>query len=76
MKQAATSAKIQYRIGGMACGFCVATIGKAIGRLPGVHSVNVNLAHEEALIEFDPARVAPEEAFPVCLRDNVAVKPR
>ena len=32
MTQAAVTAKIQYRIGGMACGFCVATIGKAIGR--------------------------------------------
>ncbi len=61
MTQAAASAKVQYRIGGMACGFCVATIGKAIGRMPGVHSVNVNLAHEETLIEFDPGRVAPEK---------------
>jgi copper chaperone CopZ len=53
--------KIQYRIGGMACGFCVASIGKAIGRMPGVKSVHVNLAHEETLIEFDPGRVAPQK---------------
>ncbi len=53
--------KVQYRIGGMACGFCVATIGKAIGRMPGVKSVHVNLAHEETLIEFDPERAAPEK---------------
>jgi copper ion binding protein len=60
MTQAAT-AKVQYRIGGMACGFCVASIGKAIGRMPGVKSVHVNLAHEETLIEFDPKRVAPQK---------------
>jgi heavy metal translocating P-type ATPase len=60
MTRAAT-AKVQYRIGGMACGFCVATIGKAIGRMPGVKSVHVNLAHEETLIEFDPGRVAPQK---------------
>ena len=61
MAQAAATAKVQYRIGGMACGFCVATIGKAIGGMPGVKSVHVNLAHEETLIEFDPERVAPEK---------------
>ncbi len=61
MTRAAVTAKVQYRIGGMACGFCVATIGKAIGRMPGVKSVHVNLAHEETLIEFDPGRVAPEK---------------
>ena len=53
--------KVQYRIGGMACGFCVASIGKAIGRMPGVRSVHVNLAHEETLIEFDPDRVTPQK---------------
>jgi copper chaperone CopZ len=45
----------------MACGFCVASIGKAIGRMPGVKSVHVNLAHEQTLIEFDPKRVAPQK---------------
>ncbi len=53
-------AKLQLRIGGMACSFCVASISKALGRMPGVLSVNVNLAHEEALVEFDPRRVTPE----------------
>ena len=61
MTQAAVTAKVQYRIGGMACGFCVASIGKAIGRMPGVKSVHVNLAHEETLIEFDPGRVTPQK---------------
>jgi Cu+-exporting ATPase len=44
----------------MACSLCVARIGKALGRIPGVCSVNVNLAHEEALVEFDPHRVTPD----------------
>ena len=50
--------KRQYKIGGMACSFCVASISKALGRLTGVRRVNVNLAHEEALVEFDPAQVS------------------
>ncbi len=49
--------KIQLKIGGMACSFCVASITKALGRMNGVHNVNVNLAHEEALIEFNPDAV-------------------
>lgn len=53
-------AKLQLRVGGMACSFCVTSIGKALGRMPGVRSVNVNLAHEEALVEFDPRRVTPD----------------
>ncbi len=46
--------KVQYKIGGMACSFCVDSITKALDRMPGVQSVHVNLAHEETLLEFDP----------------------
>lgn len=53
--------RIQLKIGGMACSFCIASITKALGRMEGVKSVNVNLAHEEALIEFDAAQVAAAE---------------
>ena len=49
--------KVQYKIGGMACSFCVNSITKALDRMPGVQSVHVNLAHEETLLEFDPTRV-------------------
>ncbi|MBI1965675.1 MAG: cation-translocating P-type ATPase [Betaproteobacteria bacterium] len=51
--------KIQLKIGGMACSFCVASIAKALGRMDGVRNVNVNLAHEETLIEFNPDVVTP-----------------
>jgi Cu+-exporting ATPase len=50
--------KIQLKIGGMACSFCVASITKALGRMDGVRNVNVNIAHEEALIEFNPDAVS------------------
>jgi Cu+-exporting ATPase len=51
--------KLQVKIGGMACSFCVASITKALGRMDGVRNVNVNLAHEEALVVFEPAIVTP-----------------
>jgi heavy metal translocating P-type ATPase len=49
--------KLQVKIGGMACSFCVETIKKGLGRTDGVSEVNVSLAHEEALITYDPSRV-------------------
>ena len=51
--------KVQFKIGGMACSFCVASITKALGRMEGVRDVSVNLAHEETLIEYEPMKVAP-----------------
>ncbi len=53
--------KLQLRIGGMACSFCVASITKALGRMDGVSNVNVNLAHEETLVEYTPSIVTPSE---------------
>jgi len=51
--------KVQFKIGGMACSFCVASITKALSRMDGVRDVSVNLAHEETLIEYEPMKVTP-----------------
>ncbi len=58
--------RIQVKIGGMSCSFCTMTIQKALGRMEGVEAVHVSLAHEEALIEYDPALRTPTE-----LRDTL-----
>jgi len=49
--------KLQVKIGGMACSFCTETLKKGVGRMEGVAEVNVSLAHEEALVAYDPRRV-------------------
>ncbi len=49
--------KHHIRIGRMSCSFCAETIKKALTRVDGVSKVNVSLAHEEALIEYDPEKV-------------------
>jgi heavy metal translocating P-type ATPase len=51
--------KVQFKIGGMACSFCVASITKALSRMDGVRDVNVNLAHEETLVEYEPTKLGP-----------------
>lgn len=48
--------KLRVKIGGMSCSFCTMTIKKAMGRMKGVQDVHVSLAHEEALIEYDPTQ--------------------
>src|SRR3989344_2600882 len=45
--------KETYKIHGMHCTSCVATIEKALSKTNGVHSASVNYATESALIEFD-----------------------
>ncbi len=54
-------AKMQVKIGGMSCSFCAETLRKAVGRLDGVEKVTVSLAHEEALVQFDPDRAAESQ---------------
>jgi heavy metal translocating P-type ATPase len=50
--------QVQIKVRGMMCSFCVQTIDKALRRLGGVEHVNVSLAHEEALVGYDPERVS------------------
>lgn len=52
--------KVQFKIGGMSCSFCAETIRQALTRMEGVSEVHVSLAHEETLVEYDPAKVVPD----------------
>lgn len=56
----AGAAKLLVKLGGMHCSLCVESARKAVRRLPGVRSVQVSIAHSEALVEYDPSRVSPE----------------
>ncbi|MBI4528502.1 MAG: heavy metal translocating P-type ATPase [Deltaproteobacteria bacterium] len=53
--------RVQFKIGGMSCSFCVETIRRALTRMEGVKEVHVSLAHEEALIEYDASKIRPEQ---------------
>ena len=58
--------KLQINVGGMHCSFCQESIRRAYKNTEGVQTVAVNVAHEEALIEYDPAKRTPTE-----LRDTL-----
>jgi Cu+-exporting ATPase len=54
-------ARIRARIAGMHCSLCTGTIEKALGKHAGVDKVSVSLTHEQALVEYDPMRVQPQD---------------
>ncbi len=44
--------KTTVSVGGMTCASCVANIEKALAKVPGIISANVNLASEKATVEY------------------------
>ena len=64
----ADRARIRARIAGLHCSLCTGTIEKALGRHRGVDRVAVSLTHEQVLVDYDPAVVAPEQILST-LRD-------
>lgn len=53
--------RLRARVGGMHCSLCTETIERALGELPGVRRVAVNLANEQALIDYDPTTLDAEQ---------------
>ncbi len=51
----AAEAESEFAIAGMTCASCVRHVAKAVGRVPGVRDVIVNLATERALVYHDAA---------------------
>ncbi len=62
------------RIGGMQCSFCVESIGKAFRRMDGVREVSVNLAHQEALVRYEPEKIEPSEFHKFLLDMGYTIK--
>jgi Cu+-exporting ATPase len=54
-------ARFRARIGGLHCSLCTGTLERALGRKPGVAKVAVSLTHEQALVEYDPEKVRPQD---------------
>jgi Cu+-exporting ATPase len=61
-------ARIRARIAGLHCSLCTGTIEKALGRQAGVDKVAVSLTHEQALVDYDPNVIRPEDIL-TTLRD-------
>jgi len=59
---------VTLSVGGMSCASCVATVERALNRLPGVKTATVNFAVEKAIVEFDP-KVSPVAALEKAVAD-------
>jgi len=57
-KEGEKTREISLKISGMSCASCAATIEKALKRLEGVRSANVNFATERATVEYLPEFVS------------------
>jgi heavy metal translocating P-type ATPase len=51
----------QFNVGGMSCSFCAESIEKAYARTEGVKDVDVSLAHEEVLVQYDDGLLSEVE---------------
>jgi Cu+-exporting ATPase len=51
----------QFNVGGMSCSFCAESIEKAYRRTEGVEDVDVSLAHEEVLVQYDDDHLSDVE---------------
>ncbi len=52
--------QITFPVTGMTCASCSRRVEKALAKVPGVHGANVNLASENATVDYDPAEVQPQ----------------
>ncbi len=55
------TSRLEFAIRGMTCAACVAAVERALMRLYGVVSVNVNLASEKAVVEYIPTLTGFED---------------
>ena len=53
--------KTVLTVEGMACEHCVMTITRAVGALPGVVEVSVDLKEKLVTVTYDPARTMVEK---------------
>ncbi len=50
--------EVRFAVRGMTCAACVARVERTLNKLPGVHDATVNLATENAAVEYEPERVS------------------
>jgi len=53
--------ELSFAVEGMTCASCVRRVEKALAKVPGVEEASVNLATEQARVNFDPAVTGIEQ---------------
>ncbi len=64
-------AKLSFKVGHVYCYDCVKAVGKFIGKMKGVQSVNV-INNESAVIEYEPSELEfDEKKFEQIVKDSI-----
>lgn len=58
---ASATKSVTLRVEKMACSACAARVTKVLQQLDGVKSANVDLKAKGAVVEYDPAKVTPQQ---------------
>jgi Cu+-exporting ATPase len=66
--------EVSLPIEGMTCASCVRRVEKGLAKLPGVESVAVNLATEQATVKYNPAMVGAGEFRQAVERAGYAIR--
>ena len=61
MASKSTGNLIHIKASGLMCSFCTMSVEKALGRVPGVNNVQVNLVHGIILVDADRNRVSEQD---------------
>jgi Cu+-exporting ATPase len=70
-----TSERITIPVGGMSCASCVVKVEGSLEKVPGVSDAAVNLATEEATVEYDASRTALEDLYKAIEAAGYEAKP-
>ena len=68
-------AQDKFDVGGMTCAACQAHVDRAVSKLDGVQSVAVNLLAGSMLVDYDPARVTPDDICTAVDRAGYSASP-
>ena len=68
-------AQDKFDVGGMTCAACQAHVDRAVSKLDGVQSVAVNLLAGSMLVDYDPARVSPDDICTAVDRAGYSASP-
>jgi Cu+-exporting ATPase len=53
--------KANFKVSGMDCASCAATIKKAVGKVAGVSGVDVSFASGKMAVDYDPRAASPTQ---------------
>lgn len=56
-----TMVKAKFKVGGMDCASCSATIEKAVKQLAGVADAKASFAVGELMVDYDPRTATPQD---------------